>query len=113
MSFGLRTVIEGGLYASHTPRDPHRRGAVLVPAPTLDGPLGTTSSDLTRLMAGDGLIVKPTFAYTMAATVNAQPEHIWPWLVQMGYQRNHLNLQNSAKGDAPPVGSASGVVLFF
>jgi hypothetical protein len=51
---------------------------------------GTTSSDLTRVMAGDGLIVDPTFAYTMAATVNAQPEHIWPWLVQMGYQRGGL-----------------------
>jgi hypothetical protein len=51
---------------------------------------GTTSSDLTRVMAGDGLIVDPPFVYTMAATVNAQPEHIWPWLVQMGYQRGGL-----------------------
>jgi hypothetical protein len=54
------------------------------------GHWGTTSSDLTRVMAGDGLIVHPTFSYTMAATVNAQPEHIWPWLVQMGYQRGGL-----------------------
>lgn len=51
---------------------------------------GTTSSDLTRTMAGDGLIADPTFTYTMAATVNAQPEYIWPWLVQMGYQRGGL-----------------------
>ena len=51
---------------------------------------GTTSSDLTNAMAGDGLIAKPKFVYTMAATVNAQPEHIWPWLVQMGYQRGGL-----------------------
>lgn len=54
------------------------------------GRWGTTSSDLTRVMAGDGLIVKPTFTYTMATTVNAQPEHIWPWLMQMGYQRGGL-----------------------
>jgi len=54
------------------------------------GRWGTTSSDLTRVMAGDGLIVDPKFAYTMAATVSAQPEHIWPWLVQMGYQRGGL-----------------------
>src|SRR5690242_21782568 len=54
------------------------------------GRWGTTSSHLTRVMAGDGLIVDPTFSYTMAATVNAQPEHIWPWLVQMGYQRGGL-----------------------
>ena len=54
------------------------------------GRWGTTSSDLPRVMAGDGLIVNPTFVYTMAATVNAQPEHIWPWLVQLGYQRGGL-----------------------
>jgi hypothetical protein len=51
---------------------------------------GDTSSELTRNMAGDGLIVNPTFAYTMATTVNAQPEHIWAWLVQIGYQRGGL-----------------------
>jgi hypothetical protein len=51
---------------------------------------GTASSDLTRVMAGDGLIVDPPFVYTMATTVDAQPEHIWPWLVQMGYQRGGL-----------------------
>jgi PAS domain S-box-containing protein len=27
---------------------------------------------------------------TMAVIVNAQPEHIWPWLVQIGYQRGGL-----------------------
>jgi hypothetical protein len=51
---------------------------------------GTTPSDLTRVMAGDGLLVDPTFSYTMAATVNAPPEDIWPWLLQMGYQRGGL-----------------------
>jgi hypothetical protein len=54
------------------------------------GRWGTTSSDLARVMAGDSLIVNPTFTYTMAATANAQPEHIWPWLVQIGYQRGGL-----------------------
>jgi len=51
---------------------------------------GSAPSDLARVMAGDGLIVHPTFVYTMATTVRAQPEHIWPWLVQMGYQRGGL-----------------------
>ena len=54
------------------------------------GRWGTTSSDLTRVMAGDGLIVDPTYSGTMAVIVNARPEHIWPWLVQMGYQRGGL-----------------------
>jgi hypothetical protein len=51
---------------------------------------GTTPSDLTRVMAGDSLIVDPTYSGTMALIVNARPEHIWPWLVQMGYQRGGL-----------------------
>src|SRR5262245_29624072 len=54
------------------------------------GHWGITSSDLTRVMAGDGLVVDPTFSYTMAITINARPEHIWPWLVQLGYQRGGL-----------------------
>jgi hypothetical protein len=54
------------------------------------GRWGTTSSDLTRVMAGDGFIVAPTFSYMMAVTVNAGPEHIWPWLLQIGYQRGGL-----------------------
>jgi len=51
---------------------------------------GATSSDLTRIMAGDSLISRPTYSGTMAVIVNARPEHIWPWLVQMGYKRGGL-----------------------
>jgi len=51
---------------------------------------GTTSPDLTRVMAGDGLIAHPTYSGTMAVIINARPEHIWPWLVQMGYKRGGL-----------------------
>jgi hypothetical protein len=51
---------------------------------------GATASDLTRVMAGDALLVTPTYSGTMAVTVNAAPEHIWPWLVQIGYQRGGL-----------------------
>ena len=46
--------------------------------------------DLTRVMAGDGLIGDPTYSGTMAVIVNARPDDIWPWLVQMGYQRGGL-----------------------
>jgi hypothetical protein len=51
---------------------------------------GTTPSDLARAMAGDNLVANPTFSYTMAVIVNAPPEDIWPWLVQIGYQRGGL-----------------------
>jgi hypothetical protein len=54
------------------------------------GRWGTTSSDLTRVMPGDSLIVDPTYSGTMTVIVNAGPEHIWPWLMQMGYQRGGL-----------------------
>jgi len=54
------------------------------------GRWGATTADLTRVMLGDGLIAKKAFSFTMAVSVNARPGHIWPWLVQMGYQRGGL-----------------------
>jgi len=51
---------------------------------------GTTPSDLTRVMAGDRLIGVATYSGTLAITINARPEHIWPWLLQMGYRRGGL-----------------------
>ncbi|HLW53455.1 MAG TPA: SRPBCC family protein [Candidatus Angelobacter sp.] len=51
---------------------------------------GAAPSDLTRIMPGDSLLDNPTYSGTMAVTVNARPEFIWPWLVQMGYRRGGL-----------------------
>jgi hypothetical protein len=51
---------------------------------------GARPSDLARAMAGDSLLADPTYTGTMAVTVNATPEDIWPWLVQIGYQRGGL-----------------------
>jgi hypothetical protein len=51
---------------------------------------GGTPCDLSRVMAGDSLLVDPTYSGTMAVTVDAPPEDIWPWLVQIGYQRGGL-----------------------
>ena len=51
---------------------------------------GASPSDLTRAMAGDGLLPTHTYSGTMAIIVNARPEHLWPWLVQIGYQRGGL-----------------------
>lgn len=41
-------------------------------------------------MAGDSLLADPTYSGTMAVSVDAPPEDIWPWLVQIGYQRGGL-----------------------
>jgi hypothetical protein len=51
---------------------------------------GASRPDLDRVMAGDGLLPHWTYSGTTAVTVNAPPEHIWPWLVQIGYQRGGL-----------------------
>jgi hypothetical protein len=51
---------------------------------------GAAPSDLSRVMAGDSLLVDPTYSGTMAVIVNAAPEDIWPWLVQIGYRRGGL-----------------------
>jgi len=51
---------------------------------------GAIPSDMDRVMAGDSLLADPTYSGTTAVTVNTPPEHIWPWLVQIGYQRGGL-----------------------
>jgi len=51
---------------------------------------GATPSDLARVMAGDGLLPTWTYSGTLAVVVHAQPENIWSWLVQIGYQRGGL-----------------------
>ena len=92
---------------------------------------GATPSDLTRVMTGDGLVLHPTYSGTMAVTVDARAEQIWPWLVQIGYQRGGLysydwldrlfgyldrpsatrilpEFQNLAVGDVIPLGVGPG-----
>lgn len=51
---------------------------------------GANDEELQRPMSGDDEIQKPLYATTRAVTINAKPADIWPWLVQMGYQRGGL-----------------------
>ena len=51
---------------------------------------GTTPEDVNRTMAGDAVILNPTHSATHAVSVDAPPEDIWPWLVQIGYRRGGL-----------------------
>jgi len=41
-------------------------------------------SEFSRLMPGDEVVKLPTFNATRAVTIHAKPEHIFPWIVQMG-----------------------------
>ena len=51
---------------------------------------GATRSDRLRVMAGDSLLDNPTYSGTTAVSIHATPEDVWPWLVQIGYQRGGL-----------------------
>ena len=48
---------------------------------------GSTDDEIARRMPGDDVVANPSFSATRAVTVEAPPERIWPWIVQMGYQR--------------------------
>ena len=48
---------------------------------------GATPQEIVRPMPGDELIAHSPFYATRAITIDAKPEAIWPWFVQMGYRR--------------------------
>jgi hypothetical protein len=45
---------------------------------------GATDADLMRPMPGDGLVTRPQLNATRAIVIDAPPEAVWPWIVQMG-----------------------------
>lgn len=48
---------------------------------------GAIDDEVLGTMTGDDIIPYPVMNATRAITINAPPEAIWPWLVQIGYQR--------------------------
>jgi hypothetical protein len=48
---------------------------------------GATDDEVARRMPGDGLIAEPDYESTRAITIDAPPQYVWPWLVQMGSGR--------------------------
>jgi len=48
---------------------------------------GATDFEVAREMPGDDFIAEPTFNATRAVTIDAPPEKIWPWLLQIGHKR--------------------------
>jgi len=96
---------------------------------------GAMQDEINRPMPGDELDVHPTFLATRAITIEGTPQDIWPWLVQMGYDRagyygydiienmgsksgsysaEHIvpELQNVKVGDEVPI-SAAGSWIFY
>ncbi len=48
---------------------------------------GATGEEVQRPMPGDDEVKRPMIKSTHAVTINARPEEIWPWLVQIGTGR--------------------------
>jgi hypothetical protein len=48
---------------------------------------GATDEEVERPMPGDGVVQNPTFVATRAVTINATPDDVWPWIIQIGYGR--------------------------
>ncbi len=48
---------------------------------------GATREEIRRSLPGDEVVSGPTFNATRALTVDANPEAVWPWLVQIGFGR--------------------------
>jgi len=48
---------------------------------------GASRAEVARPLPGDELVPSPDWAATRAISIRAEPEKVWPWLVQMGYLR--------------------------
>jgi hypothetical protein len=46
-----------------------------------------TAVERRRSLSADGMVPNPIFTSTHAITINAPPEHVWPWIAQMGSGR--------------------------
>src|SRR6185312_12202806 len=48
---------------------------------------GAKPEEVARSLPGDDLVSSPTFNATRAISIDAPPEQVWPWLVQVGVGR--------------------------
>ena len=67
-----------------------RIAAAILTAPVLRGPhnrWGATPAEVSAAMPGDELVPEPKITSTRAITINAPPQEVWPWLVQIGQGR--------------------------
>jgi len=48
---------------------------------------GSTNEEIAHTMPGDEFLENPTFNATRAVSIEANPDEIWPWIVQIGYRR--------------------------
>ena len=51
---------------------------------------GATPAEVQLPLLGDELVPHPTIARTKAVTIQAPPEAVWPWLIQLGQDKAGL-----------------------
>jgi hypothetical protein len=48
---------------------------------------GATDEEVHAHLPGDEIVTDASFSATRAITIDAPPEQVWPWIVQLGYRR--------------------------
>jgi hypothetical protein len=48
---------------------------------------GASQTEVELILPGDNLVLKPNFNATRAISINASPEIIWRWIIQIGSKR--------------------------
>jgi hypothetical protein len=69
---------------------------------------GATTEEVSRYMAGDELLEDPELNATRAVEIEAPPEQVWPWLVQMGWKK--AGLYSFGRLDNGGMPSAEGII---
>jgi hypothetical protein len=72
---------------------------------------GATPSEIARALPGDELALQPSFDATRAITIDAPPEQIWPWVVQIGYGRAGFYGYDILENIASPTGLRSATTI--
>lgn len=61
--------------------------AAVIVASRLGRTYGATRSERAASLPGDGIVPRPQVVTDHAITIDAPPAAVWPWLVQMGWNR--------------------------
>ena len=48
---------------------------------------GSTGAERSERIAGDEIVANADISWTRSITINAPPERVWPWLVQIGVDK--------------------------
>jgi hypothetical protein len=48
---------------------------------------GATNEEALQPLPGDDLVASPNYQSTRAITIKTAPSEVWPWIIQIGYQR--------------------------